>query len=159
MKDLGYTRKVSSTEAYQAFTPINQAKCYFFFTQPPPLGIVTVSRRKFIDVDEFGIALERCNNKYGYALAIYRVRKPGHYTRSTKLTVLLAIEPGDPRLPNNVYGSIERPRRWCEVLQSSGTSSDAFAGFIDTICTDIETNGIPGNQHDTDLHRVFYGTT
>lgn len=107
----------------------------------------------------FGIALERCNNKYGYALAIYRVWKPGHYTRSTKLTVLLAIEPGDPRLPNNVYGSIERPRRWCEVLQSSGTSSDAFAGFIDTICTDIETNGIPGNQHDTDLHRVFYGTT
>jgi hypothetical protein len=155
LKELDYSRKISSTEAYQAFTPINMLKCDLFFSQPPPLGIVTVPRRKFIDVDEFGIALERCNNKYGYSLRLYRIRKPGHYTRNQKLTVLLAIEPGDPRLPNNMPGSVAMPRRWCRVMQTGGTSTLAFASFVDHICTSIETNGIPAHVIDTDSHRVF----
>ena len=94
LKEIGMTRKVSSTEAYQAFSPINLLKVEVFFNEPPPAGIHGVPRRMLLDADEFGISLEKCNNKYGWAAKCYRVRKPGHYTRDTKLTVLLCIEPG-----------------------------------------------------------------
>ena len=155
LKKLKISRKVSSTEAYQAHTQVNRLRCELFFSDPPPIGISGVPRRKFIDVDEFGIGLERCNNKYGFALKCHRVRKTGHYTRNTKLTVLLAIEPGDHRLQNNVRGSVENPRRWVRVLMQRGTTGIVFASFIDHICRDIETNGIPQNQFDTDVHRIF----
>ena len=56
LRELHVTRKVSSTEAYQAFLPINRLKLQMFFTMPPPFGILGVPRRKFIDVDEFGIS-------------------------------------------------------------------------------------------------------
>ena len=82
------TKKASSTEAYQAFTPQNVLKVQWFWTRAPPLGVYGVPRRKFIDVDEFGVALERTNRKYAWAVRFFRVRKPGHYTRNTKLTVL-----------------------------------------------------------------------
>ena len=54
MKELEISRKVSSTEAYQAFTPTNLLKERLFWTAGPPLGVVGVYRRQFIDVDEFG---------------------------------------------------------------------------------------------------------
>ena len=121
LKKLHVTRKVSSTEAYQAFLPNNLLRAELFWNTHPPTGVVSIPRRRFIDVDEFGISLERTNRKRGYALSFYRVRKPGHYTRNTKMTVLVAVEPGDPQLPPNVDGSIEKPRRWIRCLQNAGT--------------------------------------
>jgi len=153
--ELQLSRKVSSTEAYQAFHPINMMKCELFFSSPPPLGIFGVPRRKFIDVDEFGISLERMNPKYGVSLKCFRVCKPGHYVRGTKLTVLFAIEPGDPRLPPATYGSVAWPRRWIQVLQATGTTSFVCNAFIEHICSNIEQHGIPLNHLDTDEHRVF----
>ncbi len=155
LKKLKLTRKKASTEAYQAHTPVNRLRCELFFSMPPPIGIVQVPRRKFIDVDEFGIALEKCNNKHGFALKCYRIRKTGHYTRNTKLTVLFAVEAGDRRLPNNIRGSLTNPRRWVRVLMQQGTTALVFASFIDHICRDIETNGIPQNQLNTDSQRIF----
>lgn len=101
-KELLITKKKASTEAYQAFTPENVRKCWWFWTLPPPLGVVGIPRRQFIDVDEFGVALERMNKSPGRSHISLRVCKPGFYTRNTKLTVLVAIEPGDDRLPNGV---------------------------------------------------------
>ena len=82
-----------------------------FWSQPPPLGVVTIPRRTMIDVDEFGMSMNRCESKRGYSLSCFRVRKPGHYERTQKLTVLFAIEPGDHQLPSHARGSVWNPRR------------------------------------------------
>jgi hypothetical protein len=145
MKDLGMSIKAASTEAYQAFTPINMRKCLYFWTEPPPLGVVGLDRRSFIDI-ECRISLETCNTRYGHAHTSIRVRKPGHYTKSRKVTVIMGIEPGDPMLPANVDGSIEQPRRWITVRDVSGTNAFDFADFCDMVCTSIETNPAPGNM-------------
>ena len=34
---------------------------FTYWNCPPPLGIFEVRRRKLIDIDEFGVTLERCN--------------------------------------------------------------------------------------------------
>ena len=104
-----------------------------------------------MDFDEFGLAIERLNRKRGYASTHFRIRKPGHYCRNTKLTVIVAVEPGDPGLPDNMDGSIARPRRWIRVLRLAGMPGSIFADFCNQVCTDIENNPIPG----LDNHRVF----
>ena len=156
LKELGVTRKVGSTEAYEAFTPQNLFRAELFWTRSPPLGVVSIERRRFIDVDEFGVCLTRCNRKRGYAISFYRVRKPGHYVRNTKLTVLVAVEPGDPQIPAHIDGSIEKPRRWLRVLRNQGTTVEVFHDFIDHICTDIEVDGVHNLGYDTDDNRVFF---
>ena len=151
LKELQITKKRASTEAYQAFTPENRFKAHVFFHDPPPLGIAGVPRRKLIDVDEFGLTLEKCNRSGGWALKCFRVRKEGHYKVGNKLTCLLAIEPGDHRLPPHQLGSVENPRRWVRCIQNGGTTVLVFRDFVDHICGSIEANPIPG----TDDHRVF----
>ena len=71
------------------------------------------------------------------------------------MTVLFAIEPGDPRLPLNIIGSIHRPRRWIRVIRSGGTNAATFADFIEYICNDIETNPVPANLSDIKSDRNF----
>ena len=150
MKDLELTKKIASTEAYQAFEPRNLLRERLFWTRGPPLGVRGVHRYKLLDWDEFGVAMENMATKYGHSHTSIRIRKPGHYCRNTKLTVLFAIEPGDPSLPPQMEGSIQKPRRWIRVTRLAGTSAETFASFADEVCTSIETNRIPG----TDDHRV-----
>ena len=78
LKAIGKTRKVEAMEAYKAFTPENLFRAQIFWNEPPPVGIVGIPRRKFIDVDEFGMEIQRTNCKRGYSLSCFRVRKPGH---------------------------------------------------------------------------------
>ena len=151
LKELNITRKRASTEAYQASRPDVLHRKWTFWNCPPPLGVVGVPRRKFIDVDEFGIALEKCNRSYGWAPKIFRVRKEGHYTRGLKLTVLIVFEPGDPVLHPDTPGSIQRPRRWVRALRGTGTTINVFRDFVNSIRHDIEQNGHDG----TDDHRIF----
>jgi hypothetical protein len=77
-------------------------------TAPPLSNFFQEPQRKLIDVDEFGITMEKCNRTSGWALKVFRVCKEGHYHFGAKITVLFAIEPGDPRLPPNVLGSVQR---------------------------------------------------
>jgi len=102
LKELGITKKIASVEAYQAQAEAVQRRVYCFWNRAPPLGIFQVPRRMLIDVDEFGVTIERCNRKKGWALKLFRVRKDGHYGHREKLTVLFAINPGDPRPPPHV---------------------------------------------------------
>ena len=155
MKEMEITRKVGSTEAYEAFTPDCVLRVELFWTRPPPLGVASIERRRFIDVDEFGVCLNKCNRKRGYSVSFYRVRKPGHYARTAKLTVLLGIEPGDPQVPPHIDGSVEKPRRWVRVLQNHGTTIEVFRDFIEEICTEIEVDGLHLLGYDTDDRRVF----
>jgi hypothetical protein len=102
-------------------------------------------------VDELGITLEKCNRTGGWALKVFRVRKDGHYHHGSKITVLFAIELGDPALPPETRGSVERPRRWIRCIQGVGTTTNVFRNFCDHICTEIERFGVDG----TDDHRIF----
>ena len=49
-------------------------------------------------MDECGIEITRTNRKYGHCSCGIRVVKLGHYSRDTKLTIILAVEAGDPVL-------------------------------------------------------------
>ncbi len=61
LKELDITQKIASVEAYQAQAEVVQRHVYAFWNHPPPLGICGIPRRMLIDVDEFGVTLERCN--------------------------------------------------------------------------------------------------
>ena len=87
-----------------------------FFYSLPPIGILRVPRYKLVDIDEFGLTLEKCNQTGGWVLKMIRVRKDGHYHHGNKATVPLAVEPGDPRVPAGTNRSIEWPRRWIRDL-------------------------------------------
>ena len=151
LKELQITKKKASTEAYQALRPENQYRVYSFWNYPPPLGVRNVPRYKLIDIDEFAITLEKCNRTGGWALMCHRVRKDGHYKRGLKLTCLLGIEPGDPRIAPGVLGSVDNPRRWIRCIQNRGTTTIVFRDFCDYICSDIENNPIAL----TDAHRIL----
>jgi hypothetical protein len=150
--ELGIFRKRASTEAYQAFSPENLLRCQLFWFQPPPLGVLTIRRSQFIDIDEFGMEITRCNRKYGRADSGLRVRKPGHYTRTEKVTVILAVEAGDPNVPDHCLGSVAKPRVWHRILRQSGMNQVEFSSFVDFVCRDFEVNPAPNG---TDHHRVF----
>ena len=140
MKELGLIKKVCSTEARQASLPINVLKRRLFWDQTPPFGVRGADRRRLIDIDECGIELQSSNRKYGHMPSGIRVVKPGHYSKDTKLTLLLAIEPGDPQLQPEVRGSIQNPRRWLRILERAGTSTIDFNDFVNYVCNDLVAN-------------------
>jgi len=148
MKELHMTKKKASTEAYQAYTPANLFRAKWFWEQPPPLGVFQISRRRFIDIDEAGFEITRVNRVFGHAITSVRIRKMGHYTRDTKLTVILGIEAGDPDLEADETGSTENPRRWIRVSENKGTSAVDFASFCNEICTDVEQHPCGNNDRD-----------
>ena len=150
--ELNITRKRSSKEAYDAFSPRSLEKLYLFQTHPPPLGVFGIPIWRLIDIDETGFYLSDCGSNYGRGYSCCRVRVPAHYTRKeAKLNVLAGIEAGNPNLPPHVDGSVERPRRWYKVTYEN-CDMFSFGAFCDEICTDIETDPVPGGYDD---ERVF----
>jgi hypothetical protein len=138
-------KEVASIETYQTFVlPANiLRKKDRFFNLPPPLGVNGLARRGLCDTDECVIFLEKANrSSKGLSHPTIRMRKPGHYGKGRKLTVLLCIEPGDPALAAHIPGSIARPRRWFEFLEDGGTTTEAFAGFVNTFLTSMEGSGL-----------------
>ena len=126
LNKMDLTRK----EAYQAFTPESMWRAKIFWTNPPPLGVVGVpTRRRFIDVDEYGMDMTKTSkSKKGIALKCCRAQIPGAYQRIQKLTVILAVKVGDLCPPPDTRGSIQNPRRWINVIvQQMGTSGTVFA--------------------------------
>jgi hypothetical protein len=153
LRELGVSRKRASTEAYQAFTPINLLKFRQFWTLSYPLGVNRVARKKLIDFDEFGIYLAKVETKYGHTATSVRARKAGHFTKSCpKLNVIIAIEPGDPTIPAHVDGSVERPGKWIRIFRDGGTDKVQYAAFCEQVCTSIEQHPGPG---DVDSDRYF----
>jgi hypothetical protein len=131
LKDLDYSRKRGSTVAKQAFTAVNLRKHYMFWNRPYPVGAVGIQRRFLTDVDECGFEIDDANANYGHAVKGLRVRKPGNYGRGkVKITVILAIEPGDPNLPAHVQGSVQRPRRWFRVSTDIGTTTEVYKDYL-----------------------------
>ena len=144
-QELGLTRKRSSVESFDAYSFENRMRCELFFSRPPPLGVVGLAIERLIDCDEASFALHKCDRKYGSAHSSMRVRVVGNHYQMNKVLVLLAFEPGDPTLPDNVDGSLANPRRWFEVHHTSGTTAFMFRNFVNNICTDLEENPVPGD--------------
>ena len=145
--ELDYSRKRASLEAFEAYTPINRMRCELFFSQPPPVGIHSTPLRWFIDIDEAGFTLTSCESKYGKATTCIRVRDTGHYRKGqNKLNLILGVEPGNPTLPPEMYGSIQNPRKWW-CISVSNVDQVIFADFLDSMLSDIETNPVAGDEH------------
>eukprot|EP00536_Pseudo-nitzschia_multiseries_P003255 jgi/Psemu1/7276/gm1.7276_g len=111
-------------------------------------------REAFYDVDEFAMEAKRLNRSNSWEICFRRVRTVGNYEKGQKLTVMIAIEPGDPELPADVTGSIARPQQWVDVRRVAGTTGDSFASFIGSICTLIEDHQRV-TETNIDVCRVF----
>jgi hypothetical protein len=148
---LKITKKRASTEEYQVQKEEVQFRVWSYWNCPSPLGIFGVPQCKLIDVDKFGISLEKCNCTGGWAMRVFRVRKDWHYHHGAKITVLLAIEPGDPALLPHVRGSVQHPQHWIWYIHEVGTRINIFRDFCDHICLEIEQFGVVG----TDDHRIL----
>jgi hypothetical protein len=148
LKELDITKKKASTEACQMQHPDVQFCVWGFWNCPPPLGVFQVPRQRMVNFDKFGVTLEKekCNRMGGWGVMVHRVHKDGHYHHGIKMTVIFAIEPGDLALPAHVRGSVERPRCWIRCLSVVGTTTNISRDFCGYICTDIETNNIPGTN-------------
>jgi hypothetical protein len=95
------------------------------------------------------------SNYRGWAVKFFQIPKAGHYFQTQKLTVLIGIEPGDPRLPANNPGSIENPGRWIHVVPGTGTTIQVFDEFIKTFNVSIKARVATYLQFPMDGHRVY----
>ena len=131
LKDMNMTRKKASTTAYQAFTPRNLQLHYVFWNHAFPSGIRGVLRKDMLDIDECALEVKTANISYGHAVRGLRVRKIGNYGRGkSKITVILAVEPGDPDKPPHEEGSTDNPRLWYRVSTDAGTSTESYVDFL-----------------------------
>lgn len=97
LRKLGYTQTITSMVAYPVFTQVNLDHQCLFWTQPWP-------------VDKFGLHLNVANRTYGSAPIGLKIRKPGNYNRGAfKLAIILAVEMGDPDIPDGDIGSVSNP--------------------------------------------------
>ena len=70
-------------------------------------------RQHLIDADKFGLHLNAANSKYDSSPMGMRIRKPSNYDRgSFKLTIILAVEAGDPTIAPGLPGLLTKPRVW-----------------------------------------------
>jgi len=107
--------------------------CTMVLDTAPPLGEVGVQCRRLIDFDDVAVFLETCNSKCGHAHTTIRIRKPGHCSKSAKLAVIMAVEPGDPSLPPDVDGSIQNPRQWLWLREIAGTNAADHEHFVNRV--------------------------
>lgn len=129
--DMDLTRKVGSTTAYDAFTPRNLYLHHRFHHYPFPAGIKGTTRESKIDVDECSFELKDANINFGHAVRGMRVRKVGNYGRTApKLSLILGVEPGDPNLPAEEEGSIEKPRLYYRLSTDAGTTVENYVDFL-----------------------------
>jgi hypothetical protein len=84
LDNLEITKKKASFEAFQALDAEVQFRVFTFWNCPPPNLIFKVHQRKLIDIDVFGVRLERCNRTSGWALKVFCVQKDGNYGHGEK---------------------------------------------------------------------------
>eukprot|EP00536_Pseudo-nitzschia_multiseries_P003642 jgi/Psemu1/8222/gm1.8222_g len=122
LQDLDVTQKKLGIQAYKAYSPANMRREYLFWHHWLPLGVVDIPHKHFID-------------------HLSKARWIGNYGKNQKLTVMLAVETGDPNIPNHLFGSIAWPQQWVWVQRVAGTTGDSSAAFGGTICSAVEDYG------------------
>ena len=102
---------------------------------------------RIIDRDESDLHLKDANKKYGLPPTALKIRKPGNYDRGTfKLTIVLAVETGDPAIPNGQIGSRSRPWIWCQIRNIAGTLAVAYTSFVEEVLNTYTPVMNPGDQ-------------
>jgi hypothetical protein len=100
-----------------------------------------------VDIDEFGLHLNAANKKYGSSPRGLEIRKPGNYDRGNfKLTILLAVETGDPTIPDGDIGSVSNPRVWGRVNAVAGTSAEAYRTFVEHVLDTYDAINDPAQR-------------
>ena len=146
--ELELSRKRSSKESFDAFSPASVRLRRWYTTLPPPLGMHNVPIHRGIDCDETGICLKKCSSNYGRGHKTCRVRYPSHYRRNDmKINLIMAVEAGNPNIPNHLDGSVARPRKWLRMT-TDNVDQFIFGGFINEILTNIETHPVQGGYDD-----------
>ena len=139
--ELGLSRKVGSTTAYQAFTPEALMRKQIFWTSGYPYGIVGTLRQLLVDIDEAGFWLETCNRRRGKAVSFRRVREAGPYGHGEKWTLILAIDCAG--------------HRWAQFARMPGTTVEIYDAFIRSIISSPLLGvpvGSPGFVQRTFMH-------
>lgn len=132
LKKLNMTIKKASTTAYQAFTKRNVFLHTSFWQFNFPAGINNVRREVLCDADEMSLVLGDACLTYGHGVKGCRIRKGGNYGRSRgKVTIIMIIEPGNPKIDNSELGSINRPRIWYRISEDKGTSTEGYMNFLE----------------------------
>jgi hypothetical protein len=132
---LHLTKKRSSTTAYQALDPRNVLWRDNYWNMDYPFGIADQDPRKMIDLDEASGSVDGANRSRGTCLVGNRAREVGPYSKSEKVTLLMAVL-GDPA----------NPERWFDIWNDGGTTVARFYAFIERIIGDIG-QGTPENRY------------
>ena len=133
----GFSRKRASTVATQALFQRNLVRRQLFYNSPYPLGIVGTPRHLFIDVDEGGFDITRCNSRIGKAHGGDRAYAVGHYTRQANWNLILACDCSD--------------RIWYRFSQDN-TDEHVYADFLGSIIASLPPQGAAGFVQRTFLH-------
>ena len=128
--DLGLTRKVGSTTAFQALTPANVLRRFQFWNLPFPSGVTDTPLERLCDIDECAVTLNVVNRAYGKSYVNMRVNEEGPYVRTEKRTLILGVRPNGTPL-------------W-RFSSDPGTSADVFGAYL-------EENVFPHLQDPTTL--------
>ncbi len=86
-------------------------------------------RWKLLDNDKFGVTLDKCNRRGG-AVKVLHVQKEGHYHNGAKITLIFAVEPGDPRLAPHVQGSVGLPQHWIGCVRYARNTTKIFCDSV-----------------------------
>jgi hypothetical protein len=97
-----------------------------YFNMNYPFGIRNVDPRFRIDLDEASGSVDGVNRTYGTCLVGTRAREVGPYSKSDKVTLLLAIR-GDPANPDRCF----------DIWGEGGTTVDRFYTFIQRILNSL----------------------
>ena len=150
--ELDLTRKRTSKESYDAFSPASIQSYNWYTTLPPPLGVHTLPVHRLVDIDETAFYLKKCSKNYGRGHRTCRVRVPSHYRRNeSKINVILAVESGNPNIPPHRDGSLQRPRKWLRMTVEN-VDQFIFGGFVNEILHNIEQHPVQGGYDD---HKVI----
>ena len=127
------TRKCLLRDAYDTFPANSIKKLEWFVSLSPPLDVHYLSIANFIDVDETGFYLERLAGKSGRTHTLYHLRHQSYYRDGDPNgNLIMRVEAGELRLPTEVDGSIQIPRRWIYLLQVN-YDQYIFGDFCDKI--------------------------
>ena len=78
-----------------------------------------------------GIVISEACANYGHTVKNCRVRKLGNYGRGQfKITLIMAIEAGDPELEADKLGSVDLPRIFYHLCTDAGTSTKSYLDFL-----------------------------
>ncbi len=100
-----------------------------------------------VNIDEFGLHLNAANKKYGSSPRGLEIRELGNYDRGVfNLTILLAVETGDPTIPDGDIGSVSNPRVSGRVNAVAGTSAKAYCTFFEHVLDTYDAINDPAQR-------------